>query len=94
MTWLNLFESTILTACREAGAIILKIAYGYTIEPHKKDFLVHISKLAVDQFSIAGTPGVWLVDIIPACVYPAPLARNNQYTNGPSEIHPPLAPWG
>lgn len=73
-TWvilsIRLCESTILTLYREAGAIILKIAYGYTIEPHKQDLLVHISKLALDQFSIAATPGIWLVDIIPARVLP------------------------
>ncbi|KAJ5428015.1 Cytochrome P450 E-class group I [Penicillium cf. griseofulvum] len=50
----------------EAGAIILKIAYGYTIEPHKRDPLVEISNLALDHFSKAATPGTWLVDIIPA----------------------------
>ena len=52
---------------REAGAVILKIAYGYTIEPHKHDPLVDIAKTAMEHFSIAGTPGAWLVDIIPAC---------------------------
>lgn len=51
----------------EAGAVILKIAYGYTIEPHTRDPLVHIANLALEHFSIAGTPGTWLVDIIPAC---------------------------
>ncbi|KAJ5808623.1 hypothetical protein N7474_009892 [Penicillium riverlandense] len=50
----------------EAGAIILKIAYGYTIEPHKRDPLVHIANQALENFSIAATPGAWLVDIIPA----------------------------
>ncbi|CAG8232246.1 unnamed protein product [Penicillium nalgiovense] len=50
----------------EAGAIILKIAYGYTIESHKRDPLVHIANLALDHFSKASTPGTWLVDIIPA----------------------------
>lgn len=61
---------TILTYNREAGAIILKIAYGYAIEPHEQDPLVHISKLALEQFSIAATPGAWLVDILPVCVLP------------------------
>ncbi|KAJ6178530.1 hypothetical protein N7519_008991 [Penicillium mononematosum] len=50
----------------EAGAVILKIAYGYTIESHKRDPLVHIANLALDHFSKASTPGTWLVDIIPA----------------------------
>jgi hypothetical protein len=54
---------------REAGAIILKIAYGYTVEAHARDPLVHISNLALDHFSKAGTPGAWLVDMIPACTF-------------------------
>lgn len=54
---------------REAGAVILKIAYGYTIEPHKRDPLVHIANLALEHFSIAGTPGAWLVDMIPLCEF-------------------------
>ncbi|KAJ5766545.1 uncharacterized protein N7511_004161 [Penicillium nucicola] len=53
----------------EAGAIILQIAYGYTIEAHVRDPLVHISNLALDHFSAAGTPGAWLVDMIPALKY-------------------------
>ncbi|KAJ5900079.1 hypothetical protein N7495_004823 [Penicillium taxi] len=51
---------------KQAGAIILKIAYGYTIEPHKDDPLVDMAELALGHFSRAGTPGAWLVDIIPA----------------------------
>ncbi|OGE54266.1 hypothetical protein PENARI_c006G06548 [Penicillium arizonense] len=53
----------------EAGAVILKIAYGYTVEAHIRDPLVHISNLALDHFSKAGTPGAWLVDMIPALKY-------------------------
>jgi hypothetical protein len=55
---------------REAGAVILKIAYGYTIEPHKRDPLVHMANVALDEFSKAASPGTWLVDIIPACECP------------------------
>ena len=50
---------------RNAGAIILKIAYGYTIEPHGTDPLVDLADRAVSQFSAASQPGIWLVDIIP-----------------------------
>lgn len=46
--------------------MILKIAYGYTIEAYKRDHLVHIANLAMEHFSIAGAPGRWLVDMIPA----------------------------
>lgn len=51
----------------EAGAIILKMAYGYTIEPHKRDPLVDIADEALLQFSAATVPGAWLVDTIPLC---------------------------
>ena len=45
--------------------MILKIAYGYNIEPHERDPLVDIANLALEHFAIAGTPGSWLVDIFP-----------------------------
>lgn len=48
----------------EAGAIILKMAYGYTIEPHNRDPLVDIADEAILQFSAATVPGAWLVDTI------------------------------
>lgn len=72
-TYVHLYEnngSRYLIANREAGAVILNIAYGYTIEPHKRDPLVHIANQALEHFSIAGTPGTWLVDMIPACTLP------------------------
>ena len=54
---------------KNVGAIILKIIYGYTIEPHKGDPLVNIIEEALVQFSLATVPGAWFVDIIPACVF-------------------------
>jgi hypothetical protein len=53
------------------GALILKIIYGYTIEPHKEDPLVDLIEEALTQFSLATVPGAWLVDIIPACTFEA-----------------------
>lgn len=53
----------------EAGAIILKLAYGYTIEPHEQDPLVDLADRALVQFSAAAVPGAWLVDTIPALLY-------------------------
>ncbi|KAE8155236.1 cytochrome P450 [Aspergillus avenaceus] len=53
----------------EAGAVILKIAYGYTIEPHGRDPLVDLVNEAMDGFSVGGTPGTWLVDTIPILKY-------------------------
>ncbi|PWY89157.1 cytochrome P450 [Aspergillus heteromorphus CBS 117.55] len=53
----------------EAGAVILKIAYGYTINPHGRDPLVDLANEAMDRFSVAASPGRWLVDTIPALKY-------------------------
>jgi hypothetical protein len=50
----------------EAGAIILRIAYGYAIEAHKEDPLVKIADEVLLQFSLASVPGAWLVDVLPA----------------------------
>ena len=55
--------------CREAGAIILKIGYGYTIEPHDADPLVDLGDRAIVQFTAASAPGAWMVDSIPACQF-------------------------
>jgi hypothetical protein len=49
-----------------AGAIILKITYGYTIEPQQQDPLVELVDSALEQFAAATVPGAWLVDMIPA----------------------------
>ncbi|OQU95549.1 hypothetical protein CLAIMM_01735 [Cladophialophora immunda] len=53
----------------QAGSIILKIGYGYTIEPSGRDPLVDLAEQALDQFSKACMPGVWMVDVIPALKY-------------------------
>ncbi|KAI1129982.1 hypothetical protein F5Y10DRAFT_236736 [Nemania abortiva] len=50
----------------EAGAIILKAIYGYTIEAHKPDPLVELAATALNQFSASTVPGARLVDAIPA----------------------------
>ncbi|KAL2814360.1 cytochrome P450 [Aspergillus cavernicola] len=47
------------------GAVILKIAYGYNIEPHGRDPLVALANESLENFSVAGTPGLWMVDTIP-----------------------------
>jgi|SRR5579871_3345059 len=51
---------------KEAGAIILKLTYGYNIEPHKEDPLVNLIEKALGHLTRAVSPGAWLVDIIPA----------------------------
>ncbi|KAM0820134.1 putative Cytochrome P450 [Seiridium cardinale] len=49
----------------EAGAVILKITYGYTTEPHEDDYLVNTADDALAQFSLATSPGAWIVDVMP-----------------------------
>jgi hypothetical protein len=52
---------------REAGAVILKIAYGYTAEQFKADPLISMAGKAMDDFGVAAVPGAFLVDILPFC---------------------------
>ena len=54
---------------REAGAIVLKVAYGYTIEPHGHDPLVDLADEAMATFGLAILPGTWAVDFIPICTW-------------------------
>ncbi|KER00066.1 hypothetical protein AUEXF2481DRAFT_31 [Aureobasidium subglaciale EXF-2481] len=49
----------------EAGELILKVVYDYTIEPFEKDPLVDLVDEAMEQFSEATIPGRWMVDIFP-----------------------------
>jgi hypothetical protein len=49
-----------------AGAIILKISYGYDVK-EKDDPFVDIADRAMKYFSISTTPGVYMVDLLPAC---------------------------
>ncbi|KZT19604.1 cytochrome P450 [Neolentinus lepideus HHB14362 ss-1] len=53
---------------RTSGAIALKIAYGYDITSDG-DTLLHITEQALNMFSIAALPGMWLVDTIPFLKY-------------------------
>ena len=48
-----------------AGAIILKLSHGYTIEPKGADPLVDLADEALVQFSLAAAPGAWIVDVLP-----------------------------
>ena len=75
------------------------MSYGYTIEAHKRDPLVHIANLALEHFAIAGTPGTWLVDMIPACkyylfLYCFPTIRVKFDADHRSETRTSLPPWG
>lgn len=50
----------------QAGTIILKIVYGYTVDPHKPDPLVQLIGEAMERFAVSVVAGSWFVDIIPA----------------------------
>ncbi|RAL00798.1 cytochrome P450 [Aspergillus ibericus CBS 121593] len=54
---------------KEAGAIILRIGYGYTIEPHDRDPLVDLADVAMETFGIAMLPATWAVDFFPILRY-------------------------
>ncbi|KAF7371344.1 Cytochrome P450 [Mycena sanguinolenta] len=55
---------------RMTGAITLRIAYGYNIDPDsEQDVFLEMFNTSVSNFSRATTPGASLVDIIPALRY-------------------------
>ncbi|KAF4341844.1 oxidoreductase [Fusarium beomiforme] len=56
-------------AAKEAGSVILKIAYGYTAEPFREDILITMAGQAMDDVTAAGVPGAFLVDIMPLLRY-------------------------
>ncbi|KAG6271198.1 hypothetical protein E4U47_003144 [Claviceps purpurea] len=49
----------------QASAIILKIVYGYSIEPHQADPLVTLIERTMVIFSKTVLPFAWAVDIVP-----------------------------
>ena len=59
----NLFEHIE----KEAGAVILKITYGYIAERKGKDHLVDMAVKSMHEFSEATIAGKWPVDIMPFC---------------------------
>ena len=50
---------------KEAGAVILKITYGYSAETHGPDPFIDLAGKAMWVFSESTVPGKWLVDIFP-----------------------------
>lgn len=54
---------------RTAGAIILKLSHGYTIEPEGPDPLVDLADEVLLEFALSTQPGLWMVDVLPFCVY-------------------------
>ncbi|KAJ4296417.1 hypothetical protein N0V90_006462 [Kalmusia sp. IMI 367209] len=54
---------------KEAGAVILKVTYGYTAEAHGKDPFVEMAGRTMHEFADATVPGKWAVDIMPFLRY-------------------------
>ncbi|KAF5692956.1 oxidoreductase [Fusarium denticulatum] len=53
----------------EASAIILKMTYGYNLEPHKPDPLALLIEQMMHNFSLAFVPMSWPVDVLPILRY-------------------------
>lgn len=53
---------------RETGALVLRIAYGYTAERKGRDVLIEMAGDAMDAFAAAAVPGAFLVDMLPFCM--------------------------
>lgn len=49
----------------QAGAVVLQIVYGYSIEPQTADPLVLLIERMMQNFSVAVMPLSWSVDILP-----------------------------
>lgn len=60
----------------EAGAVILRITYGYTPKSNGKDPLVDLVGQAMSNFADATTPGKYLVDVFPFCKSQYPASTN------------------
>lgn len=52
-----------------AGAVALKLAYGYNIERGGDDLLVDMAETSLARFAYSTQPGAWLVDVLPFCEY-------------------------
>ncbi|QRV76457.1 cytochrome P450 family protein [Ceratobasidium sp. AG-Ba] len=51
-----------------AGASVIKLTFGYDIKD-QDDYFLNLAQKAVDMFSIATTPGMFLVDVFPWLKY-------------------------
>ncbi|KAF8817026.1 cytochrome P450 [Phlegmacium glaucopus] len=56
----------LVTSIRKtAGAIIMRIAYGYHVKERNDPFLAQVNE-AVDQFSLSTAPGGFMVNLVPS----------------------------
>ncbi|KAF9036361.1 cytochrome P450 [Panaeolus papilionaceus] len=53
---------------RNAGALTMKIAYGYTIDKHR-DYFIGLAEEGMRIGSLSVAPGKWLVDSFPILMY-------------------------
>lgn len=52
---------------KEAGAVILRITYGYTPNAQGADPLVDLAGKTMEEFADASSPGRYVVDVMPFC---------------------------
>ena len=50
---------------RSTGAVILKLTYGYEMEPSGNDPVLTVTEEGISQISTAAQPGAFLVDLLP-----------------------------
>lgn len=78
--------------CRFAGAVILRISHGYTIETEGIDPFVDLAEDALDRALFpAAQSGVSAVDIFPICTLL--FLRRNTIVNSRSAVSTELASW-
>ena len=66
--WRSIFCVNLIYFDRTAGAIIMRIAYGYRVKENNDPFLTGV-EIAVEQFSLSTAPGGFLVNLVPSRVY-------------------------
>ena len=59
---------SVLLFYRTAGAISLRIAYGYKVVEGNDPFVSLVNE-AMEQFSLSISPGAFLVDLVPSCTF-------------------------
>ena len=53
---------------RTAGASVVKLTYGYTVKD-KSDEYITVAERAAESFSVATTPGMFMVDVLPSRMF-------------------------
>ena len=77
---------------RTAGAIILRISHGYEVQENNDPFVALADK-ANSEFSIATSPGAFLVDMFPASVCPSFYAIGRTHDTFFSAAYTRVVPW-